>query len=369
MDFRARQIRLTEQLRRGRAAGILVTHLPNVRYLCGFTGSAGVLAISLPKRGPARLAFFTDGRYTAQAAEEVKGARVVIAKGVALNEAVAWLSRAKPASALLLEAEKLSFLQVNALKKASPGISWKPASGLIERLRMIKDPDELEKLWAAVQLASSVFDPVIAEIKPGVTENAIAAQLEFMCRRLGAERMSFETLVSSGARSAMPHGRASMSAVPQRGFVILDYGVIVAGYCSDMTRTVHVGKPGNDEIKLYDVVRQAQEAGIAAVKEGVPASAVDTAARSVIERAGFGKFFTHSTGHGVGLEIHESPGLRKPSPDKKAKPELLQAGMVVTIEPGIYIPGKGGVRIEDMVHVTSTGCDVLTPTAKDMIVL
>jgi Xaa-Pro aminopeptidase len=184
--------------------------------------------------------------------------------------------------------------------------------------------------------------------------------------------MSFETIVAAGKRSALPHGRASNSPIPRRGFVVFDFGVMISGYCSDMTRTVHVGRPDKRAQAVYNAVLEAQLAGIKAVKAGVETSEVDYAARNTLEKAGLGGYFTHSTGHGVGLEIHEAPGLRKKAKvasAKKVKPDLLQPGMVITIEPGVYIPGWGGVRIEDMVLVTDAGCEVLTPTAKELVVL
>ena len=173
--------------------------------------------------------------------------------------------------------------------------------------------------------------------------------------------MSFPTIIASGARSALPHGRASAQAIPAGAFVVCDFGVILSGYCSDQTRTVWIGKPSQEARRTYDAVREAQQAGIDAVKPGVMVGEVDAAARKVLRKAGLGRFFTHSTGHGVGLEIHESPRVAQ------GQREILQPGMVITIEPGVYFPGKWGVRIEDMVAVTAGGCEVLTPTSKDFL--
>src|SRR6202034_3510215 len=195
-------------------------------------------------------------------------------------------------------------------------------------------------------------------IEGGVTEMAIAAQLEFLARQRGAERMSFETIIASGARSALPHGRATEAKLPRRGFVTLDFGVILNGYCSDMTRTVHLGGSTQEERSAYDAVLAAQEAAVEAVKPGATCGEVDEAARSVLRRAGLAKYFTHSTGHGVGLEIHEQPRI---AAGQKAR---LEPGMVITIEPGAYLPGKFGIRIEDMVEVSPTGGRVLTPVTK-----
>jgi Xaa-Pro aminopeptidase len=198
-------------------------------------------------------------------------------------------------------------------------------------------------------------------LRPGVKEAEVAAEMEYAARRAGAEEMSFPTIVASGARSALPHGRATQQAVAPGGFVVCDFGVILAGYCSDQTRTVWVGAASKPARDAYEAVREAQEAAIAAVRPGVSAGEVDAAARKVLRKAGLGRYFTHSTGHGVGLEIHEAPRVAA------GQKELLKPGMVITIEPGVYFPGEWGVRIEDMVAVREGGCEVLTPTGKDFL--
>jgi Xaa-Pro aminopeptidase len=369
MDFLGRQSRLAMLLQERHLAGMLVTHLANVRYLCGFTGSAGVLAVAGRKQP--RLTFFTDGRYTGQAREEVHGATVVIAKAGALREAATWLGRNTGTNARIgFEADYLSFSAYQSLPKLYSRRRWVPAIRLIEQLRAIKEPGEIAQIRAAINLATPVYDSIVADIRPGILETAIAAEMEFVCRRMGAERMSFETIVASGRRSALPHGVASSQPIAAEGFVIIDFGVVLGGYCSDMTRTVHVGKPSRRAERIYRAVLEAQLAGIKAVKPGVETTKVDNAARKVLEKAGLEEYFTHSTGHGVGIEIHELPGLRKATKTASPRePERLASGMVVTIEPGVYIPGYGGVRIEDMVLVTDTGCEVLTPNSKELIVL
>jgi Xaa-Pro aminopeptidase len=198
-------------------------------------------------------------------------------------------------------------------------------------------------------------------LRPGVKESEVAAAMEYAARLAGAEEMSFPTIIASGARSALPHGRATQQAIAAGGFVVCDFGVILAGYCSDQTRTVWVGAASNEAQSAYEAVKEAQAAAIAAVRPGVSAGEVDAAARKVLHKAGLGRHFTHSTGHGVGLEIHESPRIAAEQKD------LLKPGMVITIEPGVYFPGKWGVRIEDMVAVTESGCEVLTPTSKDFL--
>jgi Xaa-Pro aminopeptidase len=234
---------------------------------------------------------------------------------------------------------------------------------LVSALRMVKDEDELAVMGEAAALGCDLFEAMLPRIETGMTEGALAAELEYQARRRGAEGMSFETIVASGARSALPHGRATQAKLPRNGFVTLDFGVILNGYCSDMTRTVHLGRASREERAAYDAVLEAQEAAVNAVRPGATCGEVDKAARDVLERAKLGKYFTHSTGHGVGLEIHEQPRVA-------AGQEMrLEAGMVITIEPGVYLPGKFGIRIEDMVAVTEDGNRVLTPVTKSWIEL
>ncbi|HTK94849.1 MAG TPA: Xaa-Pro peptidase family protein [Terriglobales bacterium] len=357
MDYRGREKKLAERLRAARLDACLVTHLPNIRYLCGFTGSAGVLAVAGSK-----LAFFTDGRYTTQARAEVKGARVVVGKRAALTEALAWLKRQR-VRRLGFEAEHVPFALYRHLSGEAGKMRLVPMPGVIERLRMIKEREEVEQIRAAILLASGLFDHLLNTIKPGVKESDVAAELEHAARRDGAEGMSFETIVASGLRSALPHGRASAQPIQKNGFVILDFGVILAGYCSDMTRTIYVGAPGKRPTELYRAVLDAQLAAIASVSPGKTVGEVDQAARFRLQKAGLGRYFTHSTGHGVGLEIHEPPRVAK------GQAEPLEPGMVITVEPGVYLPDEGGVRIEDVVVVTQNGCEVLTPTTKELIAL
>lgn len=359
--MKARQRRWQDAVSRLKGSAMLVTHLPNVRYLTGFTGTSGILATAGGK-----VAFFTDGRYTTQARSEVQGARVVVAKKPALQSALEWLVDHRAAH-VLVEAEHLTLEQSSilrtTLRKLRTTIRLVPKSGVISRLRMIKDAREISAIRAAIHLASSCFDRALGAIVPGASEVEVAAQLEFACRMAGAEGMSFDTIVSGGKRSALPHGVASKTTLPKRGFVVLDYGVILAGYCSDMTRTVFIGRPSAKERNMHEAVLEAHEAAKAAVAPGATAGEVDAAARKVLTRAKLEKYFTHSTGHGVGLEIHEPPRIGK------KQTEALQPGMVITIEPGVYIPGAGGVRIEDMVLVSRSGHETLTPTSKSLVTL
>lgn len=347
-----------------KAAGVdclLVTHLPDVRYLCGFTGSNAALVLA-----GGRSVLFTDGRYTAQAKAEAVGTRVVIAKKPAVSAACEWIEAAG-VKRCGFDAAQTTVAALEAMRKAVSaklrrGL-FQPVKPLISVLREVKDAEEIAVMRKAASLGCRLFDGILSFIQSGLTEVEVAAELEHAARLAGAEAMSFETIIASGERSALPHGRATQIKLPRRGFVTLDFGVIVDGYCSDMTRTVHMGKALPGEREVYDAVLEAQEAGVAKIAPGVACGDVDEAARSVLRRAGLDKYFSHSTGHGVGLEIHE--GLRLAAKQK----QVLEEGMVVTVEPGVYMPGKFGVRIEDMVLVTATGGEVLTPSVKAWIEL
>ncbi len=352
MNYPRRQDNLAAQLVSRQVDALLVTHLPNVRYLTGFTGSAAVLLAS------SKPVFFTDGRYREQAAQQVRGAKVVIPRGSALAAAVK-ACRSQRLTRLGVEADRMPLSQFQALRRElGKGVKIVPLVGVVEGLRAVKDAGEIRLIRQAIQLSSSLFPALIKALKPGQTELSAAARLEYLARKAGAEAMSFETIIAAGKRSALPHGVASPARLPERGFVVLDYGVVTQGYCSDMTRTVHLGRSTARERSLYAAVLEAQLAAIAALRPGATCGEVDEAARRVLRRAGLAKFFTHSTGHGVGLEIHEQPRLGAKSD------AVLEAGMVVTIEPGAYLPGRYGVRIEDMLLVTSKGAEVLTPVGK-----
>jgi Xaa-Pro aminopeptidase len=360
MDFRARQQKLREHLTTTRFDALLISHLPNLRYLCGFTGSAGLLLVE-----EAGSVFFSDVRYDTQAHEEVKAAKVVITRKALLSGFGEWLGARRKRSrgwTIGLEAEHFTIADKKRLTEVRPaGVRLKDAPSVVERARMVKDSDELVRIRFAVVLGAKLFDRALEVLRPGVKETEVAAEMEYTARRAGAAEMSFPTIIASGARSALPHGRASARPIAPGGFVVCDFGVILAGYCSDQTRTVWVGPAPDKARDAYEAVRAAQQAAIDAVRPGVPVGDIDGAARKVLHKAGLGRYFTHSTGHGVGLEIHEAPRVAA------GQPEILQPGMVITIEPGVYFPGKWGVRIEDMVAVTASGCEVLTPTSKSFL--
>ncbi len=360
MNFRARQQKLQEHLATTRFDALLISHLPNIRYLCGFTGSAGLLLVE-----EAGSVFFTDVRYDTQAHEEIKGAKVVIARKALLTSLGDVLGHRRKRArgwTIGIEAEHFTVAEKKRLTQVRPsGVRIKDAPPVVERARMVKDPDELNRIRAAVALGANLFDRALEVLCPGVRETEVAGAMEYAARQGGAEEMSFPTIIASGPRSALPHGRASHQPIARGGFVVCDFGVILAGYCSDQTRTVWVGSAPADARRVYEAVRQSQQAAIEAVRPGIPVGAIDEAARKVLRKAGLGRYFTHSTGHGVGLEIHEAPRVAH------GQGEILQPGMVITIEPGVYFPGKWGLRIEDMVAVTAGGCEVLTPTSKDFL--
>jgi Xaa-Pro aminopeptidase len=354
---------LRRRLTRAGLHGLLVTHLPDLRYLSGFTGSSAALAIT---RRAARL--FTDGRYVAQAAEEVSAAQVEIVHSSPSIAAVQWLAAQPGVEFAGFDPSWTSVADLNRWRAALPSrlrknfLSVLPAP-MVEPLRMVKDDDELALMIEAALTGCKLFDHILGFIQPGLAEIEVAAELEHRARLLGAEGMSFETIVASGVRSALPHGRATSARLPRRGFLTMDFGVILKGYCSDMTRTVYLGKPKTKERDTYNLVLEAQEAAVAAVGAGVSCGEVDEAARGVLRNAGLAEAFSHSTGHGVGLEIHEPPRVGA------GQTARLLSGMVITIEPGVYLAGEFGIRIEDMVAVTPTGGRVLTPAPKALIEL
>jgi Xaa-Pro aminopeptidase len=364
MNFKARQAKLQNLLATTQCDAFLVSHLPNVHYLCGFTGSAGVLLVE----GEGSI-FFSDARYDAQAHQEVKAAKIVIGRNATLQSLEEFLGQRRRRARtwnLGIEAEHTTLADKKRLagllrSGKTLGIRLKDTPSIVERLRLVKDDDELNRIREAVNLGATLYDRAVKVMRPGMREVEVAAEMELTARRAGAEAMSFPTIIASGARSALPHGRASEQAVRRGSFVVCDFGVILKGYCSDQTRTVWVGRAPKDARQAYESVLEAQLAAVGAVRPGATAGEVDEAARKVLRKAGLGRYFTHSTGHGVGLEIHEAPRVAS------GQEEVLEPGMVITIEPGVYFPGKWGIRIEDMVVVTSGGCEVLTPTSKDFL--
>lgn len=348
---------LRKEMERAGVDAFLVSHLPNIFYLSGFTGSAAILVIC----GSGET-LFTDSRYAIQAARETE-ARVEIVRG-SLNSAAGGHFARSRARRIGIEAVCVTVSQKSALDKAvGRGAHWIPWDGKIEALRAVKDPSELAIMRDAARIACSSWEEVLPLVKPGVREIELAAELEFRIRRKGASGPAFDTIVGSGPRGALPHALASERAVGKNELVVFDLGAILRRYSSDLTRTVFVGRAPAEVRRWYNAVLEAQSAARDILRAGISAGEVDAAARKVLQRAGLGKRFVHSTGHGLGLEVHEMPRLAR------GEKTLLQAGMVVTIEPGVYIEGKGGIRIEDDALVTTDGADYLTHANRELIEL
>jgi len=336
----------------------VVSHPVNLYYLCGFSGSSGALVV----RGDS-CELLTDGRYTVQAREEVTAARVRIGKQ-GLLASVADALRSRRRARIGFEASHLTVSQRLQLGRlCGPGVGLRPMNGSIEQLRAVKDPGEVEAMRAAAGLGSRVFERVLPVIRPGIRESELAAEIEYQMRKLGAAGPSFETIVAFGERSAMPHARPTDKQLRKNELVVLDLGAILRHYCCDLTRTVYVGRAPARVKRWYFAVLEAQRAAIGAVAAGATGESVDRAARQVLTRLGLGSRFAHSTGHGLGLEVHEQPRLARGSKDK------LAAGNVVTVEPGVYIEGSGGIRIEDDVLVGRNGNEVLTTANREFLQL
>ena len=338
---------------------LLVSSLPNVRYLTAFTGSNAMVLLT-----PESMTLITDPRYDIQAREESRQAllptRVAVSKKHLWETALQAVERRK-LKRVGFEASQLSFEQHKAMASQLPsGFALKPTSRLVEELRLVKTVEEIALIRRSVLTNSSAFEAVVQQIRPGMTENDVAAELDYQMRKRGAEGPAFETIVASGARTALPHARPTLKTLNPNDLILIDVGACQDGYMSDMTRMLFLGKPDKKVRAMYAAVRDAQLAAIGAVREGAATRKVDRAARSVLQGAGLDRAFVHSTGHGLGLEIHEAPRVGKKDKTK------LKAGMVITIEPGAYVEGVGGMRIEDTVLVTSAGCEVLTPTSKDL---
>ncbi len=356
MEVASRLDRLREHLARDELGALVVTKLENVAYLTGFTGSAGVLVVSATD---ALLA--TDGRYRDQAAAELAaagvGAQLVVDKPAGQLEAIA---RALAGRARVgLEATAVTWSSKRRFAEAFAPSELVATRGLVEALRLVKDAGELARIEAACDIADVALAQVKQRLAEGVTEAEFAAELDYEMRRRGASAPAFETIVASGPNSALPHARPGGRVIGEGELVVVDFGATVGGYRSDMTRTLAVGTPSPELVELVDAVYAAQRAGMRALAAGVTGGEVDEACRSSLTEAGYGDAFLHSTGHGVGLEIHEAPAVAAGSAD------ILPAGTVVTVEPGAYLLGRGGVRIEDTLVVTESGSRVLTKSTKD----
>ncbi len=344
-------------LRKLRLDALLVTFLPHVRYLTGFSGSNGLLLI-LPKKQ----LFITDGRYTTQAREEVKGCRILIAKR-SLGEEMKKKKLVPSRGRIGFEIQYTNVAELENLKSLFPRVRFVSTRGVVESLCSIKDDAEVELIRRAVSISEKVFQSLLPLLKPGISELDVAAEILYLHRKHGAEAEAFEPIVASGLRGALPHARATSKTIKRGELVTLDFGCRFRGYHSDMTRTVAVGKPDGEGLKIYNVVREAQQRAVDSARSEMAAKDLDAVARKYITKAGFGRAFMHSLGHGLGLQVHEAPKISALSKD------ILQEGNVITIEPGIYVPSVGGVRIEDDVVIRNGSCEVLTTATKELIVV
>ena len=348
--------KLRNEMEKQSIESLLVTSSYNLRYITDFTGTAGLALVTQEK------AFFiTDFRYTEQASEQVKEFEVIQAKTNLLEEAAEKVKELG-IQALAFEQDYVNYSSYLQYQQKM-AVELKPVSGLIEKIRMIKTPEEVSILKAAAKIADDAYEHICNFIKAGQTELEISNELEFFMRRQGATSSSFDTIVASGLRSALPHGVATDKVVEQGDMITLDYGALYNGYISDITRTVAVGEPSEKMKEIYQIVLDAQVLGVGKIGPGMTGIEADAIARDYIKSKGYGEAFGHSTGHGIGLEVHEGPGLSFKSQT------VLEPGMAVTVEPGIYLPGIGGVRIEDDILITESGNERLTNSTKELRIL
>ncbi|WP_102274606.1 M24 family metallopeptidase [Cytobacillus massiliigabonensis] len=352
-----------EKLQRLRASfeklgidGMLITSTYNRRYMTNFTGSAGVVLIS-----GEHAQFITDFRYIEQATAQCEGYEIVKHAG-SIPDEVAVQAKKLGITKLGFEQDYLTFSSFKTYEKAVQS-ELVPVSGEIEKLRLIKTDAEIKILKVAADIADAAFKHMVEYIRPGLTEMEVSNELEIFMRKAGATSSSFDTIVASGYRGALPHGVASDKVIEKGDMVTLDYGAYYKGYVSDITRTLAVGEPDDKLKEIYDIVLQAQMRGMDGIKPGMSGKEADALTRDYITEKGYGEYFGHSTGHGIGLEVHEGPSLASKSEI------ILEPGMVVTVEPGIYIPGLGGVRIEDDTLITNDHNETLTHSTKDLIIL
>ena len=349
--------RLRTHLQAAGVDGLLITSDINRRYISGFTGSSGFVLITMKDAY-----LFSDFRYRTQAPMQAP-AFTFIEHGANPIASIKQVAKQLNVLKLAIEAHKLSVVQYEKYKAELTGIELVKSGEWIEQLRMVKDSSELAIMREAAQLADRTFIHMLDVLKPGITELEAALELEFFMRKNGASSTSFETIIASGERSALPHGVASDRVLRKDEFVKLDFGAYYDGYCSDITRTVMLGTPTAKHREIYDIVLKAQLATLEGIRPGMTGKEADAIARDIIKAHGYGDHFGHGTGHALGMEIHESPRL------SVTGDIVLEPGMTVTVEPGIYIPGFGGVRIEDDVVITDSGVEILTQATKDFIVI
>nr|WP_106779835.1 Xaa-Pro peptidase family protein [Lysinibacillus timonensis] len=348
--------KLRQALEEHNLDGILITNEYNRRYITGFTGTAGVAIISKEDA-----VFITDFRYTEQAKKQIQDFRIVKHEKLIVDEISTQVAQ-MGIKTLGFEKDTVTYGTFQ-LYQEKIKVDLIPVSGLIEKIRLIKTNEEINIIKVACEIADNAFTHILNVIKPGITELEVSNELEFFMRKQGATSTSFDTIVASGMRSALPHGVASDKVIEKGDFVTLDFGAYYNGYVSDITRTIAVGNPSQQLIDMYEAVLEAQLTALQRVGPNMTGKEADAIARNLLNTKGFGEAFGHSTGHGIGLEIHEGPALSFRSDT------VLEPNMVVTIEPGVYLPGIGGVRIEDDILITETGNELLTHSKKELIIL
>lgn len=350
--------KLREKLEQENLDLLLVTSLTNIRYLCGYTGSNGILLVSKDKA-----VFLTDFRYKEQVKKEVKDAEIKIP----LKELYSFLPEIELLKRKRIKAgfeqRYLTVQLYQKLKTLLPQILWVQTENIVESLLVTKDEEEVRKIKRAADISAKAFQEILPFFRPGIKESDIAAELEYTIKKNGGAGSAFEPIVASGIRSAMPHARASSKILKKGEFVTLDFGTLYDGYVCDITRTVVLGRATPRQKKIYNLVLKAQTRGIESARSGMKGSELDKVSRDIINKAGYQKYFGHGLGHGIGLLVHDSPGVNTKSQ------EVLKPGMVITIEPGVYFPGWGGVRIEDDVLITRNGCKVLTHIDRELLEL
>jgi len=350
--------RLQSQLRERALDAVLVSHLPHVRYLAGFSGSAGVLLVTAEKAH-----FVTDFRYQEQIAQEL----VAEVKGIidrAPYERMIADKLIEPGMTVGFQESYISVALLDSMKMQLKKVKFERTGAMVSALTAIKTPEEIGHIKKAADIAAKVFKDVLTIAKPGVREDELAAEISYLGRKYGSEGDAFDIIVASGPRGALPHGRASKKKIRKGEMVTLDFGCIYNGFNSDMTRTFALGTPSDEARKIYQIVLEAEQKGVKSARAGMTAKALDDVCRDHIKAAGYDEEFGHSTGHGLGIEVHEAPAV-----SFRDQGTVLQENMVVTIEPGIYLPGRCGVRIEDDVVLTANGCKSLTTSPRELIIL
>tara|TARA_Y100000590_G_C15688895_1_gene1002673 strand:- start:530 stop:1609 length:1080 start_codon:yes stop_codon:yes gene_type:complete len=336
-------------------AGIYVTNLTNVRYLSGFTGSAGSCFISEQEA-----VFISDGRYDTQSRQQVREMEILISNDPHIK-VLASKGMITKGMRIALEGDEVSVNEGDNISNTIPECEWVATSQIVEKIAMVKDESEIRATRTAVEIADAVFEQIVPEIRLGVTEKELATKIPYACKILGAQAEAFDPIVASGANSALPHARPTDKEIEAGDFLVLDFGAKCEGYHSDMTRTVVIGQASEKHCEIYATVLEAQRRGCETAADGIACRAVDSACRDYIKEKGYGSYFNHGTGHGLGLEIHTNPRF------SQLDNESVFENYLMTIEPGVYIPEFGGVRIEDDVIIRKDGCEILNKTSKELM--